>query len=149
MLDIKRIKEDPAAVKAGFHAKQVDCDESIDRILELDAQRRALIASTENKKAEQNKVSREIPQRKKAGEDVAPIFQKMGQLKAEIAENEQAIDRRRGRIPDPDAEPAEPFRTRTLPRAARRITSRCAITASPIASTSPRSIMLTSARASA
>ena len=23
MLDIKRIKEDPAAVKAGFHAKQV------------------------------------------------------------------------------------------------------------------------------
>ena len=91
MLDIKRIKEDPAAVKAGFHTKQVDCDESIDRILELDALRRALIASTENKKAEQNKVSREIPQRKKAGEDVAPIFQKMGQLKAEIAENDKQL----------------------------------------------------------
>lgn len=28
MLDIKRIKEDPAAVKAGFHAKQVSCAES-------------------------------------------------------------------------------------------------------------------------
>ena len=115
MLDIKRIREDPAAVKAGFHAKQVDCDESIDRILELDTLCWALIASTENKKAEQNKVSREIPQRKKAGEDVAPIFQKMGQLKAEIAENDKQLTAVEAEyrvamlslpnLPDPDLKP--------------------------------------------
>ena len=74
MLDIKRIKEDPQAVKAGLHAKEVDCDAAIDRILELDEERRALIASTETRKAQQNKVSKEIPALKKAGKDVAPVF---------------------------------------------------------------------------
>ena len=91
MIDIKRIKENPEAVKAGFHAKEVDCDALVDRILELDAERRSLIASTEAKKAEQNRVSREIPRLKKAGEDVAPIFKRMGELKAEIAENDARL----------------------------------------------------------
>lgn len=67
MIDIRRIKENPEAVKAGFRAKEVDCDALVDRILELDAQRRSLIASTEAKKAEQNRVSKQIPQLKKAG----------------------------------------------------------------------------------
>jgi len=87
MLDIKRIKDDPEGVKAGLRAKEVDCDSQVDRILELDAQRRALILETETNKAEQNRVSKEIPMRKKNGEDVAPIFKRMGELKAQIAEN--------------------------------------------------------------
>ena len=81
MLDIKRIKEAPEAVKAGLRAKEVACDAAVDRILELDAQRRALIVETETKKAEQNRISKEIPKLKKAGQDVAPSFQEMGQLK--------------------------------------------------------------------
>ncbi len=91
MIDVKRIKENPEAVKAGFRAKEVDCDALVDRILELDGERRSLIASTEVKKAEQNKVSREIPRLKKAGEDVAPIFKRMGELKAEIARNDARL----------------------------------------------------------
>jgi len=91
MLDIKRIKDDPEAVKAGLRAKEVDCDAAVDRILELDAQRRALILSTETDKAEQNRVSKEIPKRKKAGEDVAPIFERMAELKAQIAQNDQKL----------------------------------------------------------
>ena len=46
MLDIKRIKEDPIAVKAGLKAKEVDCDAVVDRILELDVEIRALKTST-------------------------------------------------------------------------------------------------------
>ena len=42
MLDIKRIKEDPAAVKAGLKAKEVDCDAVVDQILELDGKIRSL-----------------------------------------------------------------------------------------------------------
>ena len=91
MLDIKRIKDDPAAVKAGLRAKEVDCDAEVDRILELDVARRELIAATEIMKAEQNKVSKEIPLKKKAGEDVAPIFARMGELKAQIAENDEKL----------------------------------------------------------
>ncbi len=91
MLDIKRIKDDPQKVKDGLRAKEVPCDEQIDRILDLDAQRRALILETETSKAEQNRVSKEIPQLKKAGQDVAPIFKRMGELKAQIAENDKKL----------------------------------------------------------
>ena len=91
MLDIKRIKDDPEAVKRLLRAKEVDCDESVDKILELDQKRRELIASTEAKKAEQNKVSKQIPVLKKQGQDVAPIFQQMTELKNQIAENDKAL----------------------------------------------------------
>ena len=59
MLDIRRIKEDPAAVKAALRAKEVDCDATIDRILELDVQIRGLKTSTEGKTAEKNKLAKE------------------------------------------------------------------------------------------
>ena len=88
MLDIKRIKEDPDKVKAGLRAKEVNCDAEVDRILELDKERRDVIFATEQMKAEQNKVSKTIPQMKKAGEDTAPIFKRMGELKNEIAAND-------------------------------------------------------------
>ena len=91
MIDIRRIKDDPAAVKAGLRAKEVDCDAAVDRILELDSQRRSLIAETEAMKAEQNKVSKQIPALKKAGEDVAPVFKRMGELKAAIAANDETL----------------------------------------------------------
>ena len=115
MLDIKRIKENPEAVKAGLRAKEVDCDAQVDRILELDAKRRALILSTETDKAEQNRVSKEIPMKKKAGEDVAPIFKRMAELKAQIAENDKALGDVEAEyrtlmlslpnLPDPDLKP--------------------------------------------
>ncbi|MGM9640453.1 MAG: serine--tRNA ligase [Faecousia sp.] len=92
MLDIKRIKENPQAVKDGLRAKKVNCDEAVDRILELDAQRRALILDTETRKARQNKISKEIPQLKKAGQDVAPIFKEMAELKAGIAADAEKLD---------------------------------------------------------
>ena len=36
MLDIRKIKENPDAVKAGLKAKEVDCDAIVDQILGLD-----------------------------------------------------------------------------------------------------------------
>ena len=115
MLDIKKIKENPEAVKAGLRAKEVDCDATVDRILELDEQRRALIASTEQRKAMQNKVSKEIPQMKKQGKDVAPLFAEMAQLKAELAEDAVKLDAVLAEyrtcmlslpnLPDPDLKP--------------------------------------------
>ena len=92
MLDIKRIKEDSQGVKAALRAKEVDCDTTIDRILELDEERRTLIASTESRKAQQNKVSKEIPLLKKQGKDVAPIFAEMAALKAGMAEDAAKLD---------------------------------------------------------
>ena len=80
MLDIKRIKEDPAAVKAGLKAKEVDCDAVVDQILELDGKIRSLKTATETKTAEKNKLSKEngklFGQKKgaeKRGEDTSAL----------------------------------------------------------------------------
>jgi len=59
MLDIKRIKENPEAVKAGLRAKEVDCDAIVDKILELDVQVRGLKTATETKTAQKNKLAKE------------------------------------------------------------------------------------------
>ena len=59
MLDIKKIKENPDAVKAGLRAKEVDCDATVDRILELDAKIRTLKTNTETQTAQKNKLAKE------------------------------------------------------------------------------------------
>ena len=80
MLDIRKIKENPDAVKAGLKAKEVDCDAIVDKILELDVRVRGLKTSTETKTAEKNKLAKEngklFGQKKgaeKRGEDVSAI----------------------------------------------------------------------------
>ncbi len=91
MLDIKLIKENPEQVKAGLRAKEIPCDAEVDRVLVLDEQRRDLIHETEQQKAEQNKVSKEIPLMKKNGADTAPVFARMTELKTAIAKNDEAL----------------------------------------------------------
>ena len=115
MLDIKRIKDDPEGVKAALRAKEVDCDAIVDRILELDELRRTLITDTENRKARQNKVAKEIPALKKQGKDVSAIFAEMAELKKGLAEDEKKLDEVKAEyrtamlslpnLPDPDLKP--------------------------------------------
>lgn len=95
MLDIKYIKDNADLVKQRLASRQKDYSAEIDRLLTLDVERRTLIADTEQKKAAQNKISKEIPALKKAGKDVAPIFAEMKALSDTVkAENEKisAID---------------------------------------------------------
>ena len=95
MLDIKFIKENPDLVKERLAGRQKDYSKEIDKLLELDVERRTLIADTEQKKAEQNKISKQIPLFKKEGKDVAPIFAEMKVLSDTVkAETEKisAID---------------------------------------------------------
>lgn len=80
MLDIKWIKENAAYAKERLATRQKDYSEEIDRLVALDLERRSLIADTETKKAEQNRISKSIPQLKKEGKDVAPIFAEMKAL---------------------------------------------------------------------
>ena len=90
MLDIKRIKENPDAIKAGLKAKEVDCDAIIDRILELDVQVRGLKTATETATAQKNKLAKEngklFGQKKgmeKRGEDTATLDAQIEANKAE------------------------------------------------------------------
>ena len=100
MLDIKRIKENPEAVKSGLRAKEVDCDAIIDRILELDVQVRGLKTATETKTAEKNKLSKENGKlfgmkkgAEKKGEDVSAIdAQISANMAASVAIDEAIAD---------------------------------------------------------
>ena len=115
MLDIKIIRDNPEDVKARLKAKEVDCDAAVDRILELDAERRELIFKTENAKSEQNKAAKQIPAMKKAGEDTSAVFARMNELKEAIksfdAELKAVDDEYRAlmlslpNLPDPDLKP--------------------------------------------
>ena len=90
MLDIKKIKENPDAIKAGMKAKEVDCDATIDRILELDVTIRGLKTASEGRTAQKNKLAKEngklFGQKKgmeKRGEDTSAIDAQIEANKAE------------------------------------------------------------------
>ena len=91
MIDIRYIKEKPDEVVARLAKKGKDAKEDIAEILELDAQRRALISSTESIKAEQNKTNKLIPQYKKEGKDVSEIFVKMKEMSAQVKADEEKL----------------------------------------------------------
>ena len=84
MLDLKRMKEHPQEVIDLLAKKGRDAKAEVARILELDEQRRALVSETDALKAKQNAVSKQIPAMKKAGQDTAPIFAEMNELKETI-----------------------------------------------------------------
>ena len=91
MLDIKYIKESPDEVIARLAKKGKDAKEEIEKILELDVQRRTLITENEALKAEQNKTNKLIPQYKKEGKDVTPIFAQMKEMGAKVKANDDNL----------------------------------------------------------
>lgn len=91
MLDIKLIKENPQSVIDRLRAKGKEAEADICRVIELDAKRRELIASSESLKAEQNKTTKLVPIYKKEGKDCAPIFVQMKELGAKVKEQEEEL----------------------------------------------------------
>lgn len=84
MLDLKFIRENPELVKQGIKNKNEK--DTIDEVLRLDEERRALILKTDQLKAKRNQVSAKVPQMKKAGEDVAAVLAEMKQVSDQITE---------------------------------------------------------------
>ena len=117
MLDIKRIKENPQAVKDGLRAKEVDCDAAIDKILELDGVIRGLKTTTETQTAQKNKLSKEngklFGQKKgaeKRGEDTSALDAQIAQNSAESVALDRAIEEEAQQLKDLQVE----FRTLML-----------------------------------
>ena len=111
MLDIRKIKENPDAIKAGLKAKEVDCDAIIDKILELDVAVRGLKTSTETKTAEKNKLSKEngklFGQKKgaeKRGEDTSAIEAQIAANMAASVKIDEAIADDKAKLKELDAE---------------------------------------------
>lgn len=84
MLDIKYIRENPEVVKQGIANKNEK--NRINELLELDKQRRDIIAHADELKSKRNTVSQQVGQMKKSGQDATEIIAEMKRVGDEIAE---------------------------------------------------------------
>ena len=91
MLDIKIIRENPDRVKAALKTRNADYDSYIDEILEIDEKRRKISTETDALKAEQNKVSKQIPVMKKNGENTDAVMAEMKEISEKIKEANAVI----------------------------------------------------------
>ncbi len=89
MLDIKLIRTETEKVKKALSRRKEVVD--IDGLLVLDLQKRELLFNVEQLKQKQNDVSKQIPMLKKEGKDVAPIFEEMKALSAQIKELDDQV----------------------------------------------------------
>lgn len=80
MLDLKVIKENTQHVKERLAARGKDYSQDIDKALELDTMRRSLIAETEQLKAKQNAITKQVPIMKKEGKNTDELFAEMKEL---------------------------------------------------------------------
>lgn len=79
MLDLKRIRMDYDDVLEGVSARGKG-DYNLPKVKALDEERRELLGEVEALKSKQNKMSKEIPMKKKAGEDTDALFTEMKAL---------------------------------------------------------------------
>ncbi|MFQ3609974.1 MAG: serine--tRNA ligase [Fimbriimonadales bacterium] len=87
MLDYRLIRNSPEIVKEAL-TRRGDDPSKVDEWLAIDQRWRELTTEVETLTAEQNRLSKEIPQRKKAGEDVEPLLARLRTLSDEIKQKE-------------------------------------------------------------
>ncbi|MCD5414604.1 MAG: serine--tRNA ligase [Clostridiales bacterium] len=83
MLDIKRIRNNLEEIKLAM-ARRGEQDFDLDKVVELDAQRREILGKVEQMKNEQKIVSKQIPKLKKEGKDTSEVMIKMKNLSTDI-----------------------------------------------------------------
>jgi seryl-tRNA synthetase len=89
MLDIKILRNEPDKIREALKKRNNDLD--ITPAIELDHKRRALLVDVEQKKANQNEISKKVPAMKKAGEDTTQLFEDMRALSNEISELDKQV----------------------------------------------------------
>lgn len=89
MLDIKILRQNPDKIREALKNRCSDLD--ITPAIELDKQRRDLLADVEQKKAKQNEISKKVPAMKKAGENTDELFKEMKELSNEIKADDEKV----------------------------------------------------------
>ncbi len=88
MIDIKKIRHATETIREGLVARGQP-GATVDTLLAMDTQRRALLQEAESLKSQRNTVSKEIGNRRKAGDDITETQRQM----REIGERISALDR--------------------------------------------------------
>ena len=115
VLDMNFIRENPDVVREAIRGKNEKAD--VDALLALDGERRRLVAEAEAKRAEQNRASKEIAEKKKARQDATAQVEAMRALGQEIKalqdklrEVEEALWQAQIRVPNIPAKDVQPGR---------------------------------------
>lgn len=91
MLDINEIREHPERVREMFEWRGVDID--LEAVLSVDSSRRELLVKKNVLKALQNRVSQEIGEKKRSGEDATAQIQEMQKVKEDIKRLDERINK--------------------------------------------------------
>jgi seryl-tRNA synthetase len=91
VLDLKLIRQQPDAVRAALARRGAGAAAGVDRVIELDACRRAIIPELEELRARRNAASEAIAQAKRAGEDAAGAIAEQRELGAREKELAQRL----------------------------------------------------------
>ena len=83
MLDPKKIKEDPQTIRDMLKARSVEFD--LDRLIDLDHQRRELITKTDDLRKRRNQVALEISQKKKEGKSIEESLVEMKKVSDDLS----------------------------------------------------------------
>jgi seryl-tRNA synthetase len=87
MLDVRRIRSEPDAVRARLAVRgKAETGAALDRVLALDEERRALVGEGDGLKARRNAVSQEVGTRKRAGGDAEELVAEMRAVNERIRE---------------------------------------------------------------
>lgn len=90
MLDIRFVRENPEAVRAGIRAKQMDYAlAALDQLLITDEEERLLRAELEDKQARRNHASRLIGELKRSGQGADELMAEMADLAADVKQLEE------------------------------------------------------------
>ena len=90
MLDPKSIRSDAQTIAEALKKKNFDLD--VDRLTELDSQRKILQTATEGLQNERNLRSKSIGKAKAAGEDVSEILSSMDSIKTDLEEKKEQLN---------------------------------------------------------
>ena len=91
MLDLKAIRSDPERFKQALARR--GAAEQVDELLALDARRRELLPEVENAQAERKTLSKQIGEKKKAGEDAEELMATVQGLKERIESGKEELER--------------------------------------------------------
>ena len=88
MLDINFIRENSDLVKEGARKKRIEVD--IDRLIEVDDERRKILSAVEEKRAEQNKANNKIAQEEDENKRTK-VIEEMRELKMSLQKEEEEL----------------------------------------------------------
>ncbi len=94
MLDLRWIIENEDTLRKKLKARNNFPTDSLDRIIATDKRRRELIQKVEAGRARKNQISKEIPMKKKAGEDITGLMEESTRVGKEM----EALDKELGEL---------------------------------------------------